>query len=60
MIAVILGATLFARRTLIPPRTARTIVLPAIVFGLCLVNDSSPIHAAETPTAADIVAGMKQ
>ena len=60
VIAVILGATLFARRTLIPPRTARKIVLPAIVFGLCLVNDSSPIHAAETPTAADIVAGMKQ
>lgn len=60
VLVLIIGATLFARRTLIPPRTARNIVLPAIMIGLCLINDSPPIRAAETPTAADIVAGMKQ
>ncbi len=60
VIAVILGATLFARRTLIPPRIARKIVLPAMLIGLRLMNGAITIHAAETPTAADIVAGMKQ
>ncbi|MBC8113532.1 MAG: ABC transporter permease, partial [Candidatus Saccharimonas sp.] len=58
--AVILGATLFARRTLIPPRASKRVVSPAILLGLCYACCLPETHGAEPPTASEIVAGMRQ
>ena len=58
--AVILGATLFARRALIPPRASKRVALPTILFGLCCVCGLTESRAAEPPTASDIVAKMQQ
>lgn len=58
--AVILGATLFARRTLIPQRASKRVALPTILFGLCCVCGLTESRAAEPPTASDIVAKMQQ
>lgn len=58
--AVILGATLFARRTLIPPRASKRVVLSAILIALCYACYLPETHGAEPPTASDILAGMRQ
>ncbi|MEK6258771.1 MAG: hypothetical protein AABP62_09125 [Planctomycetota bacterium] len=58
--AVILGATLFARRTLIPPRASKRVALSAILLGLCYVCCSTDARGAEVPTVSNVLAGMKE
>ena len=60
VIAVILGATLFARRTLIPPRAAKRVVLPSVLLGLCCTLCPNESHAAELLTPSDLIARMKE
>ena len=60
VVAVIIGATVLARRTLIPPRALRRLPTTAILFGLCYAFCSANAQAAEPPTAADILAGIHQ
>ena len=61
VVAIIIGAAVLARRTLLPPRAARRITATtAILFALCYSCCPANGQAAEPPTVADILAGIKQ
>ncbi len=60
VVTIIIGATVLARRSLLPPRSSRRVAATAILLGLCGIATAADAHAAEPPTVADILAGIKQ
>ena len=60
VVAVIIGATVLARRTLLPPRSSRRAITTAILLAMSYTCCPAHVQGAERPTAADIVAGIRQ
>ncbi|MBS0205749.1 MAG: hypothetical protein JSS49_22840 [Planctomycetes bacterium] len=60
VVAVIVMATLLARRSLTPPRRIQRVVLTAPLLAFALFCIGSEVRSAEPPTAGEVIAGIKQ